>query len=426
MKKYIPIYFRYISYEFILSFFVCFVFFFFIFFANQILLLAEYILSKKIPAIDVLLLLIYFMPTMLSLTFPFASLVGCLMAVSRMASDNEILSMQSSGISHKQIFTPLILIGLLLTLTSFMINDYLLPAGTMNYTKLYRKLIYSNPELELESFTAKRYMDTVLITGQVKGKNIDDIIIIDRTNEGDKRFITARKAYIEDDKEGRGIISLTLSDIFSHFSNQKKEYDYNWFTAEKMIYNILLSDLSLAVRNPGPREMSSFDVYKSIKEKEKNLDEKLFNIRYSNNQNYIKYTENLVELSSLEISAEKKKKTQDELISNFKNYSNIENEIIKDRQLQIYKLEYNKKFSLPAACLLFVLFSYPAGLFSRRSGRSVGFGIGLIVSVFYWCMLFAAHTLGVRSNFPPLLAMWFPNMVILLLSSGVFFMRFTR
>ena len=64
----------------------------------------------------------------------------------------------------------------------------------MNYTKLYRKLIYSNPELELESFTAKRYMDTVLITGEVKGKNIDDIIIIDRTNEGNKRFITARKS----------------------------------------------------------------------------------------------------------------------------------------------------------------------------------------------------------------------------------------
>ena len=82
-------------------------------------------------------------------------------------------------------------------------------------------------------------------------------------------LLLPEKAYIEDDKEGRGIISLTLSDIFSHFSDQKKEFDYNWFTAEKMIYNILLSDLSLAVRNPGPREMSSFDVYKTIKEKEK-------------------------------------------------------------------------------------------------------------------------------------------------------------
>lgn len=421
-----PIYFKYISIEFLLSFFVCFVFFFFIFFANQVLLLAEYILSKKIPAIDVLLLLIYFMPTMLSLTFPFASLAGCLMAVSRMASDNEILSMQSSGISHKQIFTPLILIGLLLTLTSFMINDYLLPVGTMNYTKLYRKLIYSNPELELESFTAKRYMDTVLITGQVKGKNIEDIIIIDRTNQGNKRFITAQKANIGEDKEGQGIISLTLTDIFSHYSDQKKEFDFNWLTAEKMIYNILISDLSIAIRNPGPREMSSFDVYRSIKEKEKNLSEKLYNIKYSNDNNYLKYTENLVALSSMQYTGEKKKKSQEELVRNFTNYLNIKNEKINDRQLQIYKLEYNKKYSLPAACLLFVLFSYPAGLFSKRSGRSVGFGIGLIVSVFYWCMLFAAHTLGVRSNLPPMLAMWFPNTVILLLSVGGFFMRFTR
>ncbi|MDX9800619.1 MAG: LptF/LptG family permease [Spirochaetia bacterium] len=426
MKRNMPIYFKYISIEFLLSFFVCFVFFFFIFFANQVLLLAEYILSKKIPAIDVLLLLIYFMPTMLSLTFPFASLAGCLMAVSRMASDNEILSMQSSGISHKQIFTPLILIGLLLTLTSFMINDYLLPVGTMNYTKLYRKLIYSNPELELESFTAKRYMDTVLITGQVKGKNIEDIIIIDRTNQGNKRFITAQKANIGEDKEGQGIISLTLTDIFSHYSDQKKEFDFNWLTAEKMIYNILISDLSIAIRNPGPREMSSFDVYRSIKEKEKNLSEKLYNIKYSNDNNYLKYTENLVALSSMQYTGEKKKKSQEELVRNFTNYLNIKNEKINDRQLQIYKLEYNKKYSLPAACLLFVLFSYPAGLFSKRSGRSVGFGIGLIVSVFYWCMLFAAHTLGVRSNLPPMLAMWFPNTVILLLSVGGFFMRFTR
>jgi lipopolysaccharide export system permease protein len=307
-----------------------------------------------------------------------------------------------------------------------MINDYLLPVGTMNYTKLYRKLIYSNPELELESFTAKRYMDTVLITGQVKGKNIEDIIIIDRTNQGNKRFITAQKANIGEDKEGQGIISLTLTDIFSHYSDQKKEFDFNWLTAEKMIYNILISDLSIAIRNPGPREMSSFDVYRSIKEKEKNLSEKLYNIKYSNDNNYLKYTENLVALSSMQYTGEKKKKSQEELVRNFTNYLNIKNEKINDRQLQIYKLEYNKKYSLPAACLLFVLFSYPAGLFSKRSGRSVGFGIGLIVSVFYWCMLFAAHTLGVRSNLPPMLAMWFPNTVILLLSVGGFFMRFTR
>ena len=169
----IPIYFKYISKEFLLSFFLCFVFFFFIFFANQILYLAEQILSKKIPLLDVILLLVYFMPNMVSLSFPFASLVSCLMAVSRLSSDNEILSMQSSGISHRQIFLPVLTLGIVFAISSFIINDYFLPAGTIEYNKLLRKLIYANPELEVESFSAKRYLDTVLITGEVKGKNIE-------------------------------------------------------------------------------------------------------------------------------------------------------------------------------------------------------------------------------------------------------------
>ncbi len=426
MKINLPIYYRYISMEFLLSFFVCFVFFFFIFFANQILLLAEHILSKKIPAIDVFLLLIYFIPSMISLSFPFASLVGCLMAVSRLSSDNEILSMQASGISHRQIFLPLIIIGLFLTLFSFIINDFFLPIGTINYTKLYRKLVYSNPELELESFSAKRYMDTVLITGLVDGKNIDDILIIDRTNEGNKRFITADTAHIGEDKEGRGIISLTLSNVFSHFSDQKKEYDYNYFTAEKMIYNILLSDLSISIRNPGPREMSSYDVHKSIKEKETALNSRILNIMQENDSNYIDFTTYLMELSSLDIIPERKRIAEEELRKNYGNFKKTIQDYPKDRSLQIFRLEYNKKFSLPAACIFFVLFSYPAGLFSKRSGRSVGFGIGLIVSVLYWCMLFAGHTLGIRSNVSPILAMWFPDIVILILASSGFILRFSR
>jgi len=426
MRTRFPIYFRYISMEFLLSFFVCFIFFFFIFFANQILLLAENILSKKIPVIDVFLLLVYFIPAMISLSFPFAALVGCLMAVSRLSSDNEILSMQSSGISHKKIFTPFIVIGLLLTLASFIINDYFLPLGTMNYTRLYRKLVYSNPELELESYSAKRYMDTVLITGLVKGKNIDNIVIIDRTIDGNKRFITADNAFIGDDKEGRGIISLTLTDVFSHFSDQKKEFDYNYFTAEKMIYNILLSDLSMAIRNPGPREMRSYDVYQSIIGKEQTLNDKSFSIHSANDNNYFDYNSYLMELSSFSIIPERKTISAGELKKYFENYTRINSEPIQDRSLQIFKLEYHKKFSLPAACIFFIFFSYPAGLFSKRSGKSVGFGIGLLVSVLYWCMLFAGHTLGIRSNISPVLAMWFPDIVILILAFFSFLLRFTR
>ena len=81
----------YVGREFIFSFVVAFLFFFFIFFMNNILILAEEVLAKKVPLGDVLLLVVYMLPSVVSISFPFASLVGALMAVGRISSDNELL-----------------------------------------------------------------------------------------------------------------------------------------------------------------------------------------------------------------------------------------------------------------------------------------------------------------------------------------------
>jgi lipopolysaccharide export system permease protein len=62
---------------------------------------------------------------------------------------------------------------------------------------------------------------------------------------------------------------------------------------------------------------------------------------------------------------------------------------------------------------VFVFFAFPVGLFTRRSGRAVGFGIGLFVTIVYWGLLFAGQTFGIRLSFSPFLAMWLPNFVIL-------------
>jgi lipopolysaccharide export system permease protein len=82
--------FRYIISEALFSFFVSFLFFFFIFFVNQLLLLAQEILTKKVPFGEVALLVFYALPSVVALSAPFASMVGTLMTVGRMTSDNEI------------------------------------------------------------------------------------------------------------------------------------------------------------------------------------------------------------------------------------------------------------------------------------------------------------------------------------------------
>ncbi|MDR0720021.1 MAG: LptF/LptG family permease, partial [Treponema sp.] len=63
------------------SFFVSFLFFFFIFFVNQLLLLAQEILTKHVPFHQVALLVLYSLPSIIAMSAPFASLVGTLMTI---------------------------------------------------------------------------------------------------------------------------------------------------------------------------------------------------------------------------------------------------------------------------------------------------------------------------------------------------------
>ena len=414
-SSYFTIY-RYILSEFIFSFVVAFLFFFFIFFVNQLLLMAEEILSKNVSLKNVSLIILYSLPAIVAFALPFSSLVGGLMSIGRMSSDNEILAFQASGVSYKKLFVPVVIIGIFLSFFSFLVTDYFLPISTIKFGRLYREILYSSPELELDSYSIKRYQDSIIITGKVDKKTINNLVIIDKTEEKNNRVIFADKAELASRMDQLGITSLELSNVLSLTPIIKQRGDYNYFYSTKMIYNILLKNISFSIRNLTPREMSSIDVYKSIVEKKKKLNDNNFqNNRHIENitgeilLNYYSKKSNISELNSLynEIKQRKQK-------------------IFADRNLQIYKIELHKKFAVPIACLIFLFFSFPISLNSRKSGQSLGFGIGLFVSIFYWSLLFAGQTLGIRLDFSPFLSMWFPNFVILILGFIFIFLRFKR
>jgi lipopolysaccharide export system permease protein len=97
-----------------------------------------------------------------------------------------------------------------------------------------------------------------------------------------------------------------------------------------------------------------------------------------------------------------------------------------DRTLQLYWIEFHKKLAIPIGCLAFMFFAFPAGLIPKRSGRMVGFGLGLLIALLYWALLFAGQTLGLRFQFSPLLSMWIPNLAVLLLGLSIYIIRRIR
>jgi lipopolysaccharide export system permease protein len=401
-----PTIYRYILTETFFSFLIAFLFFFFIFFVNQLLLMAREILAKHVPINQVALLVLFSLPAVIAMSAPFASLVGTLMTIGRLSSDNEILVMLSAGLSYKNVFIPTITVGIVISLLSFFANDVLLPAGTVQFSRLYRRIVVSTPALELEANSVKSFKDTVIVTGDVTGNAIDNVLILDRTDDGERRLIMASNAELKD--AGKNGLSLELDRAFIHSSKELAREDYDYASADSLKYWVPQEDLIQAVSSISPREMSSRDVRRERGVKIAELDKQL-----DGRRNRLAVQAFAVEKSLREGPSGDSWNRRNTVFSNFQREAKSLEGMKRDRSLLLYWLEYYKKFSIPFGAFSFIFLAVSLGLMAKKSGQTVGFIFGLLISVVYWAMLLGGQTLGIRMSLSPFWSMWLPNMLAL-------------
>ena len=402
--------FRYILGEAFFSFFISFLFFFFIFFVNQLLLMAQDILTKQVPIAQVALLVLFSLPSVVAMSAPFASLVGTLMTAGRLSSDNEILVLLSSGLSFRNVFLPAVTVGIVVSLFSFIANDILMPGGYVQFGRLYRRILVSTPALELEANSVKKFKDTVIVTGNVIGNAIDNVLIFDRTSDGERRVILANNAELKD--AGRRGLSLELDRAFVHSSKEIIREDYDYASASFLQYWVPQEDLIQAMPTVSPREMSSRDVYREIRVKTADL-----NSRINERQSRVSSLALALEQTLREGPDSEGWNRRNNQLAAFQREAQIIAAMYKDRTISLYWLEFFKKFSIPFGAFSFIFLAVSLGLMAKKSGQTVGFIFGLIIAFIYWALLLGGQTMGVRLNAPPFWSMWMPN--ILALSAGL-------
>jgi lipopolysaccharide export system permease protein len=410
----------YVGREYIISFIVAFLFFFFLFFLNQILVMAEEIFSKKVALLDVVLLIVYSLPIVIAFSFPFGSLVGALMAVGRLSSDNELLAFGSLGIPHRQLLFPLLVLGLAFSSVSFVMNDYFLPLGNLRFAEVYRRILYSNPGLELEPYSVKRFENTTIITGAVDGRELRDLLIVDKSVEGNRRIIMAAGARLDERPDRGGIVSLTLDRVFSQLSYPRDGDRYDYTMSDSMVYTILLKNIStVSIGGLTPSTMSSADVWKQISQKSRDQEgaqlqksEKSAGLAFALSAG-LRAAERAEGQESAGKGAGDREARRRAVDTLWRNLAAEKGRSVADLSLQSYRVELHRKFSMPIGCLVFAFFAFPVGVRARRSGRTVGFGVGLFVAIVYWGLLVAGQTFGVRMSLSPALSMWFPDAAVL-------------
>lgn len=352
------VFYRYLLKELFLYFFVAFMFFFFIFFVNQILLVIQKILEKKVPVFDVLRLMFYALPGIIAQSAPFATLVGFLMCLGRLVSENEILIFRASGHSYKTILTPVIVLGAVISLGSFFVNDYLLPLGTIKYNRLYRSILASNPAVELEPNSVKKTVDKTLVIGDVAGDWVSDLIFFDNGSDDQQRLIVADNSIVKKSKDPGVLMTLEMNDATVLLFDKTKRGNFDVLSSSQLNLNIFESSISSSSNRVSPREMTSYDLHKRIKQME-------------------------------------------------------ESEDFSKKQLNSFKLEYNKKFSLPFGSLFFAFLAIPlALLFGKHNGQTIGLIIGIVICVLYWTMMILGQIFGNRGGLNGFWVMWAPNLTI--------------
>jgi len=396
----------YVGREYILSFVLAFLFFFFIFFVNQILVLAQRILLKNVRLTDVLLLVIFSIPQFLMYTMPFSSLASACMVIGNLSSQNETLAIRSSGIHIRHLFIPIIAISLVLSASTLLIADRMIPYTTDLYKELYSKILQSVPTLELESYSSARFGKRVISNGAVEGNIINDVLVFDDTDSRDSRVISATRGEITLLDIDRYLYRLDLENPQIMITDSASLDSYTLAKADSMSLYLDLSSTASGFVTITPSQMS----ISQLREAADN--------RLSEQNSLVEQWRSNLSRDAESLGRELYLIEKDQSGDNKKAFGYAKSvDALKDETsfsfyYQYYRSELQKKIALSLACTFLVFIAFPISFFRVKSGRLIGFGLSMLVAVAYWFFIYYMHVRAISSPINPAWYLWAPNALV--------------
>jgi lipopolysaccharide export system permease protein len=355
----------------------------------------------------------------LALSLPMAVLVATLMAFGRLSADNEITAIKSSGTSLYTIIAPTLVASTLVAVGLVLFNNLVLPDFNHRARLLMSDVSKKRPTL---TFKAGIFIDefpgyNILIKKlDERRSQLEGITIYDHRDGQSPTTIAAKKGALQFSPDG-DVLRLDLFDGEIHEVDRADPRKYRRVVFRK--HTLYIRDVGTKlVRSTsdyrGDREMSAGMMRQKIAEIKPEIEDH----RQRMNQLARSGIVQLISGSTKTGRTAALKADQATL-----NRLQAEKRAIDhlDRQINSYLVEIHKKFSIPAACIVFVLIGAPLGIMVRRGGIAIGVGLSLGFFVLYWAFLIGGEELADRRIIPPFWAMWSPN--ILIGGVGVYLVR---
>ena len=376
----------------------------FVLLMDQVFTLMDMLIGKGLPLGAVGEVFLLSLPFILAVTTPMAVLVAALMAFGRMAQDNEVTALRSSGLPFHRLLIAPFLVSLVLCAFLLFFNNYILPEANHRVRNLLLDIAIKKPALKLKEgafitdFEDQGYI-LFIKKVDIKTSRIFDVTIFDLRKGGSPfqpsiprnpqglpsieapQTIISKMGELSFSPDGR-TLTVTLRSGTIHSTDPKESSYYRKLPFEKMTINLPV-DLNLERQSRefrSEREMGAPMMLVALNKLKKEIAE----LRKARGQT----KEPIPEIQ------------------------------FREQQIDSYWVEIHKKFAIAFACPIFILLGAPLGVKARRGGVGIGFGVSLAFFVVYYLFLVGGEEFADRGFLSPFLAMWAAN--ILLGVVGVF------
>ncbi len=284
-----------------------------------------------------------------SFSIPMACLLAVLLAIGRLNSDNEITAIRACGMNPVKLLLPVIALTAVISLFSLRLNTQTVPEATTQTEVLMADFAQREPAMFIqERMLIEDFQDHVVYIQSKKNDRLYGVQITKMRDEGFPINITSREGEIlQSPEEGNLHIKLINGTIDEADHVNPQTYTRSMFS--EYYINLKLPARESASVRRRPKDMTSREL------------------------------------------------------------------LIKSKEMIAMKMdpspllaEIQRKYAQSFSPLAFVLIAIPLSLKIKRGGKSVGFGMCLLIVVAYYSAFTAAQTLGERGITHEFI-LWAPN-----------------
>jgi lipopolysaccharide export system permease protein len=357
---------KYISLEIWSIFLTCMMIFIFIIMSARILDLTELIINKGAGLKSLFNLILCLLPRVILTAMPVACLMAVLLSYIRMASDNEITALHSSGISLYQLMPPVLLFCFISLIFSFFLTMFWNPYGFRTENRILMEILKSSADSMVKERVKERVFNTDLIKDvmfyvnsySLKDKIMEDVFIVDKRHSSEMTYV-AKKGRFLSDKNG------VMMQLFDGAVFTDKD-------GKSQVTSFKVSSFKL--------ELDDMTDYKSgnKREPEEMYPGELLGLIRSNDKDKINKT--------------------------------------------LAGLTFYEMFSIPFAVFFIGIAGAPLGAQIRAQGRTKGIVVSLLLFLSYYIILMSVRYMCENGVIYPAYGVWLPVLFLLLISTFLIFL----